>query len=191
MDKLTVIQKLFAAYPNTTASAATHAVYLEVLAELSTEQLNTVVMQCIREGGNFPPSAGQILQKWQAVNAPPTDGAEQGWLSVQMAMRDPLNYVPEPSPFVPKFRDPIVGKVVAAMGWYNLRMSEAPRVDQAQFVKMYNAFAEREASEHRLSSEFKQLRDDNRRAVESLSQKQLLQQTETNGHASIIKRLSN
>lgn len=179
MDKLTVIQKLFAAYPNTTASAATQAVYLEVLGELTTEQLHTVVMQCIREGGNFPPSAGQILQRWQAINAPPLDGAEQGWLSVQMAMRDPLNYVPEPSPFVPRFRDPLVGKVVAAMGWYNLRMSEQPRVDQAQFIKMYNAFAERAASENGLSVEFRQLRDT----------RSLTAQEGENGHA-IVKRIS-
>lgn len=179
MDKLAVIQKLFAAYPNTTAGPATYAVYLEVLAELTTEQLHTVVMQCIREGGNFPPSAGAVMQKWQAAIAPPTEGAERGWLSVQMAMRDPLNYVPEPSPFVPKFRDPLVGKVVAAMGWYNLRMSEQPRVDQAQFVKMYNAFAERATAERNLSTDYKQLRD-------SVLDHQL---EGTNGNGIVTKRL--
>lgn len=179
MDKLAIIQKLFAAYPNTTASAATFAVYLEVLAELTAEQLNTVVMQCIREGGSFPPSAGQVMQKWQAAIAPPTEGAERGWLSVQMAMRDPLNYVPEPSPFVPNFRDPLVAKVVAAMGWYNLRMSETPRVDQAQFTKMYNAFAERAAAERNFSTDYKQLQSSHTHQLEGA----------TNGN-SIVKRIS-
>lgn len=166
MDKLEIVQKLFAAYPNTTASAATFAVYLEVLAELTPEQLNTVVMQCIREGGSFPPSAGQVMQKWHAATAQPTEGAERGWLSVQMAMRDPHNYVPEPSPFVPNFRDPLVGKVVAAMGWYNLRMSEQPRVDQAQFVRMYNAFVERASIERNFSTEYKQLQSNHTNQLE-------------------------
>lgn len=176
MDRLAVIEKLFAAYPNTTANKATFAVYLEVLEEIPLAELNTVVMQCIREGGSFPPSAGQVMQRWIAANSPPALGAEQGWLSVQMAMRDPCNYVPEPSPFVPKFKDPIVGKVVAAMGWYNLRMSEQPRVDQAQFIKMYDAFAAREVSERQLSNDFKQLRESN--------------QVEGNNGNSIVKRIS-
>lgn len=180
MDKIAVILKLFAGYPNMTATIATQAVYLEVLAEVPTDELHTVVMQCLREGGAFPPSAGQVLQRWLSAYSAPVQGAERGWLSVQMAMRDPCNYVPEPSAFVPRFKDPLVGKVVAAMGWYNLRMSEQPRVDQAQFIKMYDAFAAREAGELKLSDEFKALRD----------RKQLEQHDTEDKPNGIVKRIS-
>lgn len=188
MDRLTAIQKLFAAYPNTTASTATFAVYLEVFEDVPVEELHAVVMQCIREGGSFPPSAGQVFERWRNMHSPVSpDLAAQGWLSVQRAQRDPNTWGTEPMT-PPKFRDPIVGKVVEAMGWMNLRMSENPVSDRSQFLRFYEAFSRNEASEQRLTSEFKQLRDDNKRAVDELAQKQLSEQEPetTNG---IVKRL--
>lgn len=157
IDRLGLIQKLFAAFPNATATDATLATYLETLAEIPSDELDIIVRQCIRDGGNFPPSAGQVLRTWLAAMSPVIEGAERGWLSVQNAMRDPINYTPEPTAFVPAFRDPIVRKVVAAMGWYNLRMGDEPRVDQAQFIRMYNAFAEREERNSHLLPEYKLL----------------------------------
>lgn len=189
MDKLTAIQKLFAAYPNTTASTATFAVYLEVFEDVPVEELHAVVMQCIREGGNFPPSAGQVFERWRNMHSPVSpDLAAQGWLSVQRAMRDPNTYSPTPEGPMPKFRDPIVTKAVEALSWHSLRISENPRTDQAQFERLYRMFAEQEAREQRLSPEFRQLRDDNKRAVDELAQKQLSEQEPetTNG---IVKRL--
>lgn len=160
MDRLGVIQKLFAAYPNTTASAATFAVYLEVLQEVPGDELNAVVMQTIREGGGFPPSAGQVFERWRNMHSPVSpDLAAQGWVSVQRAMRDPANYSPTPEGPMPKFKDPLVAKAVEALGWHNLRLSENAMADRAQFLKFYQMFATSEVSEQRLSPEFRQLRD--------------------------------
>lgn len=173
MDRLTAIQKLFAAYPNTTASTATFAVYLEVFDGVSVEELHATVMQCIREGGSFPPSAGQVFERWRNMHSPVSpDLAAQGWLSVQRAMRDPATYSPTPEGPSPKFCDPLVAKAVEALGWHNLRLSENPMADRAQFLKFYQMFANSEVGEQRLSPEFKQLREDNKRAVEELSLKQ-------------------
>lgn len=172
MDKLSVIQKLFAAYPNTTAGTATYAVYLEVLAEIPGEELNVVVMQCIREAGSFPPSAGQVFERWRNMHSPVSpDLAAQGWLSVQRALRDPATYSPTPEGPMPKFRDPIVAKAVEALGWHNLRLSENQVADRAQFVRFYEMFARSESAEQRLSLEYRQLR-------------------ETNGNGHVLKRLT-
>lgn len=159
MDKLMVIQKLFAAYPNTTASAATHAVYLEVFEEVPVEELHAVVMQCVREGGGFPPSAGQVFERWRTMHSAVTpDHAAEGWLSVQKAMHDPNTYSPDPEGPPPKFKDPLVQRAVAALGWHALRMSENQMADRAQFLKLYEAFARNAAAEERLSKEYKALR---------------------------------
>lgn len=190
MDRLELIQMLFGAFPTANATASTFTAYLDTLEEIPLDELRVIVRQCMREGGAFPPSAGQVMQRWLAAYAPPALGAEQAWLSVQMAMRDPRNYVPEPSPFVPKFKDPVVGKVVAAMGWYNLRMSEQPRVDQAQFIRMYDAFVDSAASEQKLSTEYVQLREANRLAVNtSDGTVQHTHERQENGNG-IVKRIS-
>lgn len=160
MDKLGVIEKLFAAYPNTTASKATLAVYLEVFEHVPVEELHAVVMQCVREGGSFPPSAGQVFERWRNMHSPVSpDLAAQGWVSVQRALRDPKTYSPTPEGPMPKFKDPLVAKAVEALGWHNLRLSENQMADRAQFLKFYQMFANSEAGEQRLSPEFRQLRD--------------------------------
>lgn len=118
-----------------------------------------VVNQCIDEC-EFLPTIAKIKEMHRQLHsATSPDNVAAGWLSVQRAMRDPATYTSEPSSFVPKFRDPIVQKAVEALGWYNLRMSENPRTDQAQFERLYRMFAERDAGDQRLSGEFKQLRD--------------------------------
>lgn len=169
MDRMALIQKLFSAFPNATATDATLTTYLETLEEVPTHHLDIIVRQCIREGGNFPPSAGQVLRSWLSLLSPIREGAERGWLSVQNAMRDPINYTPEPSSFVPAFRDAIVRKVVAAMGWYTLRMSDEARVDQAQFIRMYNSFAEREERDSHLLPEYRLLQSSSTLSSQSRS----------------------
>lgn len=172
MDRLDLIQKLFAAFPGATATAANFSAYLETLDEVPMDELQVIVKQCMREGGSFPPSAGQVFERWRTMHSPVSpDLAAQGWLSVQKAMRDPATYSPVPEGPMPKFADALVAKAVQALGWHNLRMSENPRTDQAQFERLYRMFAEQEAREQRLSTEYKQLR-------------------ETNGNGHILKRLT-
>lgn len=162
MDRLDMIEKLFSAYPNSTPTAKTFATYLEILEEVPSNELHAVVMQCIREGGGFPPSAGQVFERWRNMHSPVSpDLAAQGWIAVQRALRDPATYSPVPEGPMPKFSDPLVARAVEALGWHNLRLSENPMADRAQFVRFYESFARSEASEQRLSPEYKQLRETN------------------------------
>lgn len=152
MDRLGVIQKLFAAYPNTTASAATFAVYLEVFEDVPVEELHAVVMQCIREGSSFPPSSGQVFERWRIMHSPISpDMAVQGWLSVV----DSLKSIP-----ATPLNDPIAREAVKALGGISeIRRSENPGMDRAHFFRIYAELARSAADEQRLSSEYKQLRD--------------------------------
>lgn len=154
MDSLSIIQKLFAAYPNTAPSKGTFAAYLEALQDVPLVELNVVVMQCVRESGGFPPSAGQVYERWRNMHSPVSvDLAEKGWESVTKAIAGVGMWG------TPKFKDPIVKRVVDSFGWLNLCMSENQMADRAQFVKFYQSFARQAADEERLSKEFKQLRD--------------------------------
>lgn len=176
MDRLGIIQKLFAAYPNTTAGMATFAVYLEVMEDAPTDELHAVVMQCIRESNGFPPSAGDLLERWRKMRSGVTpDKAQEGWASVQKAILGVGMWG------TPSFKDPIVKRVVDAFGWLNLCMSENQMADRAQFVKFYEAFARQQVDEQRLSTEYRQMRDQHHsNQVED----------RTNGTNIIIKRLS-
>lgn len=172
MDKLDLIQMLFGAFPNATATATNFTAYLETLDEVPPDELRVVIKQCMRDGGSFVPSAGQVLEKWRNMHSLVSpDLAAQGWLSVQKAMRDPATYSPTPEGPMPKFRDPIVAKAVEALGWHNLRLSENQVADRAQFVRFYEMFARSESAEQRLSLEYRQLR-------------------ETNGNGHVLKRLT-
>lgn len=159
MNTSTILKKLFATFPNGNATAATVLVYVERLSNIPEQQLEVIVNQCIDES-EFLPTIAKIKEMHRRLLNPTSpDLAAQGWLSVQNAMRDPVNYSPVPEGPMPKFKDPIVAKAVQALGWYNLRMSENPRTDQAQFERLYKMFAEHETGEQRLSPEFLQLRD--------------------------------
>ena len=159
MNAKTIIQKLFATFPNGNATAATELVYVERLSDIDVRELEVIVNQAI-DTCEFLPTIAKLKEMHRQLhNATSPDNAAQGWLSVQRAMRDPNTYHPEPTSFVPKFKDPIVAKAVEALGWFNLRMSENPRTDQAQFERLYRMFSEQETGEQRLSVEYKQLRD--------------------------------
>lgn len=157
MDSLGIVQKLFAAYPNTAPTKGTFAVYLEVLQEVPIDELNAVVMQCVREGGGFPPSAGQVYERWRNMRSPvKPDLAQQGWESVTKAIAGVGMWG------TPAFKDPIVKRVVDAFGWLNLCMSDNQMADRAQFVKFYESFARQVAEEERLSADYKRLREEHR-----------------------------
>lgn len=159
MNARTLLSKLVASFPNGNATPETVLVYVERLSSIPLDELEAVVNQCI-DTCEFLPTIARLKEMHRQLHNPTSpDNAAQGWLSVQRAMRDPACYTPEPTSCAPAFSDPIVRKTVEAMGWHSLRMSDNARTDQAQFERLYKMFAEQEASEQRLSPEFKQLRD--------------------------------
>lgn len=156
-----ILARLFSMYPMVEVSEGLVLGYIDRLQNIPPNELKAVVDQCIDEC-RFLPTVSELKEMHRRLhNSVDPNKAAQGWLSVQRAMRDPATYTPEPSSFTPKFKDPLVGKAVEALGWYNLRISESPRNDQAQFERLYRMFAEQEASEQKLSNDYKQLRDNN------------------------------
>lgn len=157
MDKLAMIQFLFAAWPNTSATPATVAVWLEMLADIPDNELLIVVHQAIAEGGAFPPSIGQLRDRWRQAKSPVSPDAAAAGLQ---SLRKAINGVGAWG--YPKFRDPIVGKVVEAMGWDMICASENWSTDRAHFLRLYESFARQDGNEQRLTTEYKALRDESR-----------------------------
>jgi hypothetical protein len=175
MKAETIIKKLFATFPNGNASAATVLVYVERLSSIPVQELEAIVNQCLDESEFLPTIAKLKEMHRRMMHEVSPDKAVEGWLSVQKAMHDPSTYSPNPEGPPPRFKDPLVQRAVAALGWHNLRMSENPVGDRAQFVKFYEALARNEAGEQRLTTEYKQLRDTYQ---------------ENNGNGIVLKRLS-
>lgn len=183
MNTSTIIKKLFATFPNGNATPATVLVYVERLASIPENELEAVVNQCIDESEFLPTIAKLKEMHLRMRSGAAPDKAAEGWLSVTRAMRDPDFYSPSiDETRSPRFRDPIVARVVEAMGWNNLRMSTNQMADRAQFLKFYESFSRNEISEQRLTSEFKALRDQRQSTVELE-----VKQEQSNG---IVKRIS-
>ena len=154
-----VLVVMFTAFPNSNATPETIIIYAKRLADIPLNELEAIVNQCIDEC-EFLPTIAKIKEMHrQMLSDISVDKGAEGWLAVQRAMLDPVNYTPEPNSFVPKFKDPIVRKVVEAMGWWNLRTSENQMADRSQFLRFYESFTRRELANERLSAEYKQLRD--------------------------------
>lgn len=161
MDRLDIIKKLFAAYPNSKPEEATHAVYLEVLHDIPLEELAVIVRQIVSTPGAFPPSAGDTRDLWLRSKGllPDVDAAERAWASATAAMRGVGSYG------VPRFKDPLVAEVVKTMGWQTLCASDNPEADRAHFMRIYNAYAKRKTEQARMTTSYKQLVDSNRNAL--------------------------
>lgn len=142
----TVLMKLFSGFPNTAITETTVLVYAERLQDMDLPTLETVVNQCIEEC-KFLPTIAEIRERLHALSGGLTaDTAAEAWGSVQKAI------VGVGRAETPRFRDPLVARVVGMMGWRNLCDSESPAgVDRAQFMRMYSEIAEREQRIARLN----------------------------------------
>jgi hypothetical protein len=155
MERLAqLLQLLFACYLNTKVGKENFAAYTLVLKDVPVNELEVVIKQIMSNPGAFPPSPGDILEMYRRLQHHTNPQvAQQGWESVRRAI------LGVGSRGTPRFRDPIVQRVVQAMGWIELCASEKPGVDRAHFIKFYEAFASGEVSEQRLTPEFRMMRD--------------------------------
>lgn len=163
MDRLELVEKLFAAYPNTTPSEVTFGVYVEILADIPLDDLNTVILQCIREGGAFPPSAGQLRERWRTLTQPAQLAITDAWAMVMAEMRRVGSWG------TPAFADPLVDRVVRAMGWLTLCQSEDGMADRAHFLKLYGDLLARGEQASRLTPEARQLAERHQGALTHIS----------------------
>jgi hypothetical protein len=134
-----VLMQLFAAYPNTKAEDETIAVYLRGLKNMNitVEELQVVVDQAIATERFLPPiSVLREIHRSLTANLNQMDG-EEAWGLVQSEIRRIGSWG------TPRFEDERTAKAVQAMGWLNLCQSDAPGVERAQFMRIYNSMAQR------------------------------------------------
>lgn len=158
MEQLTALLKmLFGAFPNSTASQESLAAYSLVLSDIPIDELTVVIRQIVREPIDFVPTPGKILERWRQAKSPVSpDAAAAGLQSLHKAINGVGAWG------YPKFKDPIVGKVVEAMGWDMICASENWATDRAHFLRLYESFARQDGNEQRLTTEYKALRDEYR-----------------------------
>lgn len=70
MNKLELLENLFAAFPSSHPTQQTFNVYLETLENVPADELAVAVKQIIRDGGAFPPSAGDLIKATSRAPGP-------------------------------------------------------------------------------------------------------------------------
>ena len=141
---------LYAAYPNTEWTEITQGVYVKYLADIPVEELRTVIGQAIATC-KFPPTVAEIRETWHGLSHVGRLTYGEAWELVQKEIRRIGSYGK------PRFSDETTARVVAAMGWKELCMSEDQGRDRAQFRDMYNAIVNRDDSVDKLLPQARQL----------------------------------
>ncbi len=141
---------LYAAFPNTEWSTTTQAVYAKHLADIPVEELKTVIAQAIGTC-RFPPTVAEIRDTWHGLSHVGRLTYGEAWELVQKEIRRVGSYSK------PQFSDETTARVVAAMGWKELCMSEDQGRDRAQFRDMYNALVGRDDTVEKLLPQARQL----------------------------------
>jgi hypothetical protein len=157
-DIAPILRQLFGAYTNSQATVETIAVYDRQLVEIPPGELQAVVDQCIREC-KFLPTVAELFERWHASKHTEDPTPAEGWESVEKAIRGVGCWGS------PKFRDPLVKRVVDMMGWRNLCESDKPAVDRAQFMQMYSQLRERSQRDEKMTPEYRALVERNRSAL--------------------------
>lgn len=151
LNHLTILEELFAAYPNIAGDEKAIAMYLRLLRDIPAVELQIVVDQCVAEM-KFLPTVAEIREKHLSLTHRAGElAAAEAWGMVTQEIRRIGSWG------TPVFDNPTVAQVVKQMGWRELCMSENPGVDRAQFMRMYEQLINREVQEHRLLPQAKQL----------------------------------
>jgi hypothetical protein len=140
-DIAQIIGILSAAFPNFKPTELTAEVYLQTLADISSDELKAAVLHCITQSGRaFAPSIGEIrgavaeLRSFSA-NVP---SSFQAWQEVQKQI-----LINGGDYGKPEWSSPLVEEAVKRMGWRSLRMSEDQTADRARFLQCYEQIVER------------------------------------------------
>lgn len=129
-DILQVLSVISAAFPNFQERQNTPEIYLQLLGDLSAQELKAATLACCGEPGRaFAPSVGElrgaVMEIRRQVRGIPSP--LEAWGEV----RDALASGQE------KFTNPMIQKVVDLLGFRYLRMSEEIMADRAHFLKEY------------------------------------------------------
>ncbi len=142
-----LLQRYFAAYPNSQMDAGALAFYARALAPLSIETIDAAMMMLIRTSKFFP-SIAEVFQAAQSLidymeNKRPS--ATEAWAEVMREARRKHLYKPW------DYSCDEVQKAVAAFGKQELCTLEEDKVGiaRAQFMKMYNEIVQAEKDRRR------------------------------------------
>jgi len=153
MNTSGVLKQLFAVYPNAKVSEATIAMYVRILQDIPTEELQVVVDQAVCNSNGFLPDPGQLRRLYKGFTAIGRQSYSEAWESVQRAIRGVGAYG------VPKFQNDFTATVVRRMGWKELCASENPGNDLARFRDIYNDLVAREDYDQNLLPATRELAD--------------------------------
>lgn len=152
MNIRSVLEQLFACYPNTEVTPQTVAMYLRLLQDIPPADLQTVVDQAVATS-RFLPTIAELRDMYHALRNVGRLTWADAWDMVQREIRRVGSYG------TPQLADPITAQVVKAMGWKAMCASPLENVatDRAQFRDMYNAFAAREETAQKLLPQAREL----------------------------------
>lgn len=139
---LTLFAALLAAYPETAIQPNTPQVFLAALADIPDEDLSRAVADHIAHHKRFPAIA-ELREQALAGRYP---SESEAWAEVKRAFRACGRDQ------TPTWSHPLIGQVVAALGWRSLCDSTLDNepTDRAHFFRLYRALIDRETF-HRTS----------------------------------------
>ena len=143
MDARHILKQLFAAFPNTTVTVETLAMYDKLLGDIPPADLQVIVDQAVSTA-KFLPTIGELREMHHALRHSGRLTWADAWGKVESEIRRVGSYG------APQFDDELTARVVRMMGWRTLCASEQPSIDRAQFRDMYTALAAREEREQKL-----------------------------------------
>ena len=145
-----LMKKLVAAFPNSQATPQTVVVYAEMLQDIPIVELEIVVNQVLAES-KFLPAIAELREMHRKLGNINKITWADAWELVQKEIRRVGSYQ------LPKFDDELTARVVKAIGWRDLCISEEPGIMRAQFRDMYNALANRQESIDKLLPQARRL----------------------------------
>lgn len=116
---------------------ATQAQYRRYLLDLPAAATRAAVERMLATA-RFVPKIAEIREAVKALELGPVRTGAEAWGDVQRAFQRAS------ADWTPTFADPVVGRVVRALGWRDLCLSENTVADRARFIEAYEQIAANE-----------------------------------------------
>lgn len=133
-----LVAVLMAAYPSAKSTPRTSEVYERMLMDLDVRAANAAVERLLATS-RFMPTVAEIREAcMDLMHGDRKAGGEAWGECLQSISRFGVYRVPGQD-FV--FQDPVIDRVVRALGWTNLCSSENQAADRARFIELYDQLA--------------------------------------------------
>lgn len=148
-----LITALALMYPAVQIGEQTITVYVNALKDVPLNALSAAVEQAGSEAEFFP-SVAEIRKRVFQITSPLAENPNgmAKWGEVKAEMRRSGFYR------VPKFEDPLVARVVRALGWQELCSSENEEADRAHFARIYDNLLAQKIADAKLLPRAREIR---------------------------------